>query len=107
MRQTAQLKKLPNGKCDTSDIEVDGFHAPVNQNPIRKTGKGVGLTIYINKRLCNDLDDIESFCPYSEPDDTSGEFQFIKIKNCKENRKTVILENLYRSPSPKPEKFNF
>ena len=100
------VKKLPNGEKDTSDIEIDGFHKPVTQNPIRKTGRGGGLAIYVNKRVCSDLDDVKPFCPYSEPDDTSGEFQFIKIKNCKENRRTIILGNVYRTPSTKPEKFN-
>ena len=49
---------------------------------------------------------IVQFTPYSEPENTSGEFQFIKIKECKKFRKTVILGNVYRSPSNKPEKFN-
>ena len=85
---------------------LQGFHEPFTQNPIRKSGKGGGLAIYVNKRVSADLDDIEPFSPYSEPEDTSGEFQFIKIKNCKGNRKTVILGNVYRSPSAKPDRFN-
>ena len=102
-----KLKKLPNGEYDTSDIELDGFHKPVTENPIRLTGKGGGLAIYINKRVCADRDDIKSIYPYSEPDNTSGEFQFIKIRNCKGSRKTVVLGNGYCSPSRKPQTFNF
>ena len=69
-------------------------------------GKWGGLSIYINKRVCDDQDDIVPFCPYHDPDNNSGEFQFIKIKNCKGHRKTVILGNVYRSPSAKADKFN-
>ena len=97
------LKKLPNGK---TDIELDGFYEPFVQDPIRKSGKGGGLAIYVNKRVCVDKDDIELFSPCSESENTSGEFQFIKIKNCKGHRKTVILGNVYRSPSAKPDLFN-
>ena len=74
------LDKLPNG---ISDLELDGFYEPIVQDPIRKTGKGGGLAIYVNKRVCLDNDEIEPFCPYKEPENNSGEFQFIKIKNCK------------------------
>ena len=101
-----KLKKLPNGEYDTTDIELDGFHKPVTQNPIRKSGKGGGLAIYVNKRVCSERDDIKQIFPYSEPENTSGEFLFIKIENCKHNRKTVIFGNVYRTPSMKPEKFN-
>ena len=96
-------EKLTHG---ISDITLPGFHDPIVQNPIRNTGRGGGLAIYVNKRVCNDEDDIEPFIPYSEPDNKSGEFQFVKIKDCKGQRKTVILGNVYRSPSNKPEKFN-
>ena len=64
------------------------------------------MAIYVNERVCTSSDDIESFSPYSEPDNKSGEFQFIKIMNCKGHRKSVILGNVYRSPSAKAEQFN-
>ena len=53
-------------------------------------------------------DDVNEFVPYSEPDNKSGEFQFLKLRNCNGHRKTVILGNVYRSPaaSNRPEKFN-
>ena len=96
-------KNLPNG---IKDLELDGFYEPFVQDPIRKSGKGGGLAIYVNKRVCVDSDDIEIFCPYSESDNKSGEFQFIKIKNCEGQRKSVILGNIHRSPSAKPSEFN-
>ena len=96
-------EKLTNG---ISDISLPGFHDPIVQNPLRASGKGGGLAIYVNKRVCDDEDNIEPFTPYHEPENNSGEFQFIKLKECKGHRKTVILGNVYRSPSNKPEKFN-
>ena len=96
-------EKLPNG---ISDVTLPGFHDPILQNPIRRTGKGGGLAIYVNKRACNDADNIVPFIPYSEPENNSGEFQFVKLQECKGHRKTVILGNVYRSPSNRPEKFN-
>ena len=58
-------------------------------------------------------DDVNEFVPYSEPDNKSGEFQFLKLRNCNGHRKTVILENVYRLPAAsnihsfnRPEKFN-
>ena len=95
--------KLPNG---LNDITLAGFHDPVIQDPIRSTGKGGGLAIYINKRICSDEDNIQPFSPYDEPENTSGEFQFVKIKECKGHLKTVVIGNVYRSPSNRPDKFN-
>ena len=96
-------EKLPNG---ISDITLPGFHDPILQSPIRSTGKGGGLAIYVNKRVCNDADNIMPFSPCSEPQNSCGEFQFVKLQECKGHRKTVILGNVYRSPSKRPEKFN-
>ena len=31
-----------------SDIVLDGFYEPIMQDPLRKTGKGGGLAIYVN-----------------------------------------------------------
>ena len=96
-------KNLPNG---ISDVALPGFHNPILQDPLRTSGKGGGLAIYVNKHVCDDEDDIVSFEPYNEPENFSGEFQFIKLKECKGHRKTIVLVNVYRSPSNKPEKFN-
>ena len=99
------VEKLPN-KMD--DILLDNFHEPIVKNPTRSSGRGGGLVIYINKRVCEDpVEDIEEFDPYSEPGNNSGEFQFIKLKNCKGHRKTAILGNVYRSPAPSNKAKNF
>ena len=96
-------ENLPNGLLD---ITLEGFYDPIIQDPIRNSGKGGGLAIYVNKRVCIDEDKIVPFSPFSDPENTSGEFQFIKIQECKGKPKTVILGNVYRSPSKTPEKFN-
>ena len=97
-----KFDKLPNGK---NDLKLDGFYEPFIQDPFRTTGKGGGLIIYVNKQVCEE-DNIKCITPYSEPDNSSGEFQFIKLIDCKGSRKTIILGNVYRSPSCKPHKFN-
>ena len=53
-------------------------------------------------------DDVNEFVPYSEPDNKSGEFQFLKLRNCNGHQKTVILGNVYGSPAAtnRPEKLN-
>ena len=95
------INKLPNG---IADIYIDGFHEPIIQPPARKSGKGGGLVTYINKRVC-DLQSIESFKVNVDPNDLSGEFQFLKIHNCKGSNKTIIIVNFYRSPSKNPKNF--
>ena len=72
------VENLPNG---LDDILLDKFHIPKVQSPARTSGRGGGLVIYVNKRICSE-DDIIEFDPYSEPDNKCGEFQFIKIQNC-------------------------
>ena len=95
-------EKLPNG---LNDISLEGFHEPILQNPYRASGKGGGLAIYINTKLCNE-DDITSFNPNPEAENKCGEFQFIKIKNVRGSKKTHVIGNVYRSPSGNPENFN-
>ena len=95
------LEKLPNG---INDVTLNGFHEPYIQNPIRTTGKGGGLAIYVHKRVV-DSDKIEVFNPNPEPSNTSGEFQFIKLHQCKGYNRTKIIGNVYRSPARKPEAF--
>ena len=95
---------LPNG---LADISLPGFYDPVIQDPIRCSGKGGGLAIYVNKRICSDEDNIKPFTPFDESENSgSGEFQFVRILECKGRPKTVILGNVYRSPSKSPDKFN-
>ena len=98
-----KLDQLPHG---IPDIELDGFHEPILQPPIRSSGRGGGLAIYVNKRICEESDIDSEFNPNPEPDNFNGEFQFIKIKNFKGSNRTVIFGNVYRSPSRNAEKFN-
>ena len=96
--------KLPNG---IHDLLLDDFHEPILQNPVRKSGKGGGLAIYINKRVCNP-EQIEIFSPNyqaNEADSQCGEFQFLKIHKCKGYNQTKIIVNVYRSPSKKVDNF--
>ncbi len=96
------VEKLPNG---LNDLLLEGFHEPLVLPPIRASGRGGGLAIYVNKRVCDDTN-IESLDINPEPENTSGEFQFIKIKECKGTQKSVVIGNVYRSPSRKPDSFN-
>ena len=96
------VSKLPNG---INDLILEDFYEPILQNPARKSGRGGGLAIYINKRVCS-AEQIESFTPNFENNgDMSGEFQFIKIHNCKGFNKTKVIVNAYRSPSKNVAKF--
>ena len=93
--------KLSNG---IDDIIIDGFYDPIVKNPNRKSGKGGGLAIYINKRVC-DPNNIENFSVNLDPEDMSGEFQFVKIHNCKGFNRTKVIVNFYRSPNRDTKKF--
>ncbi len=88
------IEKLPNG---LDDLTIEGFHPPVYQAPARASCRGGGLLTYVNKRVCSE-DDIESINIEHEPN-TDGEILFIKIKSCKNKAGTVIIGNVYRSPS--------
>ena len=96
------FSKLPNGM---NDITLDGFHEPIVQDPIRKSGRGGGLIMYINKNVV-DADKIEFFQPNPEPTNACGEFQFVKIHQCKGFNRTKIIANVYRSPSRNVKSFN-
>ena len=45
-----KFESLPNG---LNDITLNGFHDPILQSPYRKSGKGGGLAIYVNKSFCD------------------------------------------------------
>ena len=96
-----RIDKLPNG---IEDLTLDGFHEPFLQEPVRKSGKGGGLAIFVNKRVC-DYENLEKFKIELDPEDKSGEFQLLKIHNCKNTNKTQVIINFYRSPSRDPRKF--
>ena len=91
---SCNISKLPNG---LDDLLLDGFNPPVYQAPARTSCKGGGLLTYVHKRVCNS-DDIESFDIDQEPS-TSGELLAIKIRSCKKYSNTVLIVNVYRSPS--------
>ena len=59
----------------------------------------------MNKDVC-DENNIVPFIPNPEPENISGEFQFLKIKNCKGSNKTHVIGNVYRSPCRNPQAFN-
>ena len=97
--------KLPNG---ITDILLEGFHEPLLTDPERSSGRGGGLAIYINQRVC-EPENIEQFIPNLQNLDdatkSSGEYTIVKINNCKGSSKTKIIADVYRSPSRDPEKF--
>lgn len=96
------IDKLANG---LNDLIIEGFHPPIIQAPVRSTCKGGGLAIYVNCKMCSP-DQIEPVnLRLSEPS-SDGEFLFVKISECKNVRKSVIIGNVYRSPSRQPNKFN-
>ena len=95
------FEKLPN---KDNDLLLDGFHAPIHKNPLRTSGKGGGLVTYINKRVCNS-ENIEEFEPQLDTENCNGEFQLIKLHNCKGFNSTKVVGNIYRSPSGSTDKF--
>ena len=96
------VEKLANG---LNDLLIEGFHPPVHQAPARQSHRGGGLLIYVNKRICEE-DDIEGIDLEQDPT-TDGEVLFIKIKSCKKFSNTVLIGNVYRSPSsPNTHNFN-
>ena len=95
--------KLPNGM---NDLILDGFHEPIIQTPIRRSGRGGGLAIFVNKRVC-EYHNIQEFNPNPDPACAAGEFQFVKLHKCLGTNRTLILGNVYRSPAQKNcEPFN-
>ncbi|MCP4461141.1 MAG: endonuclease/exonuclease/phosphatase family protein, partial [Cytophagales bacterium] len=95
------IDKLANG---IDDLILEGFHPPIIQKPARSSGKGGGLATYVSKRICQP-EDLEVIDLDTGLSDLDGEFLFIKIKDCKSYNNTVIVGNVYRSPSKKHNKF--
>ena len=95
-----KLEKLPNG---IEDISLEGFHEPILQPPARSSGRGGGLAIYVNKRICEEADIDSKFNPNPEPDNVNGEFQFIKIKMSREltERQLLAMSIDHRREMPK------
>ena len=88
------ISKLPNGE---DDILIEGFNPPIHQAPARASCRGGGLLIYVHKRVCNS-EDIEIVDIDHEPS-TYAEFLAVKIRSCKNTNNTVVIVNMYRSPS--------
>ena len=91
---SCNMSKLANG---ADDLLIDGFHPPIHQSPARTSCRGGGLLTYVNKRVCN-TGDIESIKSDLQPN-ISGELLITKIKSCKKHKNTVLIVNVYRSPS--------
>jgi len=84
--------------------DLEGFHSPLLQRPVRDSGKGGGLAIYLNKDKFehDSFDLIQSLCEHKSTE--TGEFQFVEIKTGNKS-KNIIIGNFYRSPSHKPDIF--
>ena len=95
------IDALPNGM---NDLLIEGFHQPIIQAPIRKSCRGGGLATYVHTRVCSS-NEIEKMAAASELQ-PGGEFLFVKLKQCKGDNKSVIIGNVYRSPSHNPSLFN-
>ena len=98
---SCNIDKLANG---IDDLLIAGFHPPIIQSPVRNTCRGGGLAIYINERVCP-YDEIDIIKLGKDHPNCDGEFLFVKIKECKNIKKSLIIGNVYRSPSRQPQKF--
>ena len=107
-----KLERLPNG---LDDVSIEGFHEPIFKDPHRKSGKGGGLVVYINKKFCDSdaITELEFIDTSTNPEpDPPGEFLFVKIglqlqntNNKTDSTKNLIVGNVYRSPSSNLGKF--
>ena len=95
--------KLANG---ISDLHIEGFHPPIIQAPAHSTCRGGGLATYVNKNVCS-IDEFQKIDidSDSESRNIDGEFLFVKINQCKGINKSLIIGNVYRSPSSKHNNF--
>ena len=98
---SCQLSKLANGM---SDLLLEGFHQPIIQDPVRKSGRGGGLAIYVNSRVCDDTD-IDILDTGLDKASYAGEFLAIRIRHCKGSNESKVICNIYRSPSHKEPDF--
>ena len=79
-----------------TELALDGFHPPFRQPPARSSNKGGGLTIYVNKNLTTEVNCKIMSELSCNTDPNKGEFLFLEIKT---KYKTIIVCNMYRSPS--------
>ena len=83
--------------------DLKGFHSPLLQRPVRNSGKGGGLAIYLNKKFETDyLKVVPDLCDHSSTE--TGEFLFAELKTDKKS-KNIVIGNFYRSPSHRPDQF--
>ena len=94
------IDNLPNG---IDDLTIEGFYDPLIKNPARKSNKGGGLAIYVNKKACA-LEEIDAL-DIKNDQPLDGEFQCVRIRNFKCTGKTSVIVNTYRSPSRKVDKY--
>ena len=103
------IESLPHG---VDDLIIEGFHTPITLNPLRKSNKGGGLAIYVNRRICEETD-FELMHLNLDNDNASTNtipsceamFSKLNIKLANNIRRTYIIGNIYRSPSSKPNDF--
>ena len=95
------IEKLAHG---IDDLLLEGFHPPLIQAPVRSTCRGGGLITYVNAGVCC-ADDVEMLDVGHGPTQDC-EFLFVKLRQCKKVNRSVIIGNIYRSPSRKPSDFN-
>ena len=98
---SCNIENFPNG---LDHLLIEGFHPPFHQAPARASHRGGGLLTYINQRVCS-ADDIECISLDLQPD-LAGEILVTKIKSCKKFKNTLLIINVYRSPSNNAQKFN-
>ena len=95
-----KITKCPNGH---RDLLLDGFHEPIVSEPSRASGRGGGLAIYVNERVCR----AEQIEVIAVENIKHAEFQLIKIVEAKGTNKNsaILIGNLYRSPSSNVNNF--
>ena len=71
-----KITKCPNGH---RDLLLDGFHEPIVSEPSRASGRGGGLAIYVNERVCR----AEQIEVIAVENIKHAEFQLIKIVEAK------------------------
>ena len=84
--------------------DLNGFHPPLLQKPVRESSKGGGLAIYANKSSFEE-DSLRELTSLSDSTVIeNGEFLLAEISTGPKH-KNIIIGNFYRSPSAKPDSF--
>ena len=97
-----KIDTLPFGK---QQLRIDGFNLPIIQEPVRASGRGGGLAIYVSKKICSDSSKITIHRDLSCSENINdGEHLYIEI-DMGHKMKNIIIGNFYRSPSAHPNNF--